>query len=46
MAGQVMWRGKRVGWMRRGRRLGIIVPIKGGEGAGEGKSAPEEPEKR
>jgi len=39
MAGQVMWREKRIGWMRRGRRLGIIVPIKGEESAGEGKSA-------
>jgi len=43
MASRVAWRGKRVGWMRRGRRLGIIVPIKGEESAGESKSASEEP---
>jgi len=46
MAGQVMWRRKKVGWMRRGRRLGIIVPIKIGKSTDEGKSASEEPEKR
>jgi len=43
MTSRVVWRGKRIGWMRRGERLGIIVPIKGGEGAGEGKNASEEP---